>query len=253
MPGTMRLTRLLVLTAATLALAACGQEESSSKGAGAESGASPAQTEAAKSASRRIVKHYQVKSGMVEYALTGTRSGTETLYWDDWGEREARYTKASISMMGMTQTTDDWVITLPDVVYSIDMKTKTGVKSGNPAKAFAAGLSDKELEDFGRRMAESMGAKMVGTDRVAGLSCELWRTEQMQSESCDHKGVPLRMVSNTMGMNMTVTATKVDLGADVDESHFTVPADVTVSEAPALPPGFMGAGKGGMMAPGDNQ
>jgi hypothetical protein len=46
------------------------------------------------------------------------RSGTEVLYWDDWSGRQARYTKASLTMMSITQTTDDWVITLPDAVYA---------------------------------------------------------------------------------------------------------------------------------------
>ncbi len=241
MPGTMRITGLAILAAGLLLLVACEKEPSSNEGATeAESGTASSEA-GAKQAGRRVAKQFQVESGMVEYALSGTRSGTEVLYWDDWGERQSRCTKASISIMGMTQTTDDCVISLPDIVYTIDMKTKTAMKANNPAKAFAEGLSDKELEEFGRRMSENMGMKLVGTDTVAGYSCDLWRTDTLQTEACTHKGIALRTMTNMMGMTTTVTATKVDLDADVDESRFELPADVTVKEAADLPPGVLDA------------
>lgn len=248
MLGTMRQSGLVILVVSAIALAACKKESSEEGASEGESGTQSAEADS-KQAGRRIAKQFQVKSGVVEYALSGMRSGTEVLYWDDWGERQSRCTKASISMMGMTQTSDDCVISLPDVVYTIDMKTKTAMKSNNPGKAFADGLSDEELEEFGRRMNESMGMKKVGTDTVAGHSCDLWRADQMQTETCTHKGIPLRTMTKTMGTAMTITATKVDLDADVDDSRFTLPADVTVQEAADLPPGLLDAMKGSMGQP----
>jgi hypothetical protein len=246
----MRLVGVSIFAAGALLLAACEKDESSST-----EGATEAEegTEASQSGvmqgGRRVAKYFEYESGMVEYALSGTRSGTEVLYWDDWGERQSRCTKANITVMGMTQTTDDCVISLPDVVYTIDMKTKTAMRAANPAKTFAEGLSDEELKEFGRRMSESMGMKKVGTDTVAGYSCDLWRTDTLQSETCSHKGIPLRTKTNMMGMAMAVTATKVDFDTDVDDSRFEVPSDVTVSEAPAIPQEALDAMRKGMTAP----
>lgn len=241
-----RLTGISMLAAGALALAACGEEPASTEGSGE---AAPVAAEKA-SSGPVIAKYFQAKSGIVEYRLTGARTGTETLYWDDWGQRQARMTKASITMMGVTQTTDDWVITLPDVVYTIDMKTKTAMRAENPAAALAEGLSAEDLEEFGRYVSEATGMKRVGTDTVAGLTCELWRAEELQSETCSYRGVPLRSSANMMGLSTAMTATRVELNARVDESRFKVPAGVTVSEAALLPPGLLDAMKGGMALPG---
>lgn len=243
------LTGLGILAAGALVLAACEEKSASTEGS-SESASSEARKATAGPA---IVKYFQAKSGMVEYQLTGARTGTETLYWDDWGQRQARLTKASVTTMGFTQTTDDWVITLPDVVYTIDMKTKTAMRADNPTTALAEGLGVEDLEEFGRRVSESMGMKRVGTDTVAGYACEVWRTEQLQSETCTHKGVPLRSQTDMMGLSTGFTATKVDLDARVDESRFKVPADVTVSDAASIPPGLLDAMKGGKAPPGTGE
>jgi hypothetical protein len=248
--GGIRLAGICIAVAGALALGACEEKPSSTS----ETSGEAASPEAAKApAGRRLAKYFEYESGMVEYALSGVRSGTEVLYWDDWGGRQARYTKASLTMMSITQTTDDWVITLPDVVYAIDMKTKTATRSVNPAKAFAEGLSEDELEEIGRRMTEAMGAKKVGTDTVAGLSCEIWRTEALSTETCTHKNVPLRSKSGMGGMQFAIVATKIELDASVDQSHFQVPADVTVREAPEIPAGMLDAMKKGMTAPEDGE
>jgi hypothetical protein len=250
MRGSLHQKALVVLAVGALMLAACKKEQSTSEEGATKSETGTASTESgATQAGRRIAKRYQVESGMVEYALSGTRSGKETLYWTDWGQRESRCTEATIAIMGTTHTSHDCVITLPDVVYTIDMTAKKAMKMNNPAKAFAEGLSDKDLEEFGKRMSENMGMKLVGTDTVAGYSCDLWRTETLETEACTHKGIALRTMTKMMGMTTTVTATKVDLGAHVDESRFALPEGVTVAEAPEIPQEALDAMKKNMNLP----
>ena len=44
---------------------------------------------------------YQARSGIIEYELTGNTTGTETLYFDDHGAREARYKESTTKVLGM--------------------------------------------------------------------------------------------------------------------------------------------------------
>lgn len=44
-------------------------------------------------------KRYGIKSGIVEYESTGSVTGTTILYFDDWGNKEAKFEKTEIKMM----------------------------------------------------------------------------------------------------------------------------------------------------------
>ena len=100
-------------------------------------------------------KRYQIKSGVIEYRLEGMRSGTEKVYWDDWGVKEARYTKATLNLMGVAQEVEERLISTPDVIYTIDVKTNQAVKTKNPGVGFFKGLSEDEMTQMSKQLFRS--------------------------------------------------------------------------------------------------
>lgn len=48
------------------------------------------------------MKKYQIKSGIVEYKITGKQQGKQTLYFDNWGLLSSEYQETTTSVMGMT-------------------------------------------------------------------------------------------------------------------------------------------------------
>ena len=49
-------------------------------------------------------KRYGIKSGVIEYLITGSQEGTKTLYFDNWGMRQAEYTRSVLSFGGFTKS-----------------------------------------------------------------------------------------------------------------------------------------------------
>jgi len=175
------------------------------------------------------VKRYQIKSGIVEYTLSGTRTGTETIYFDNWGMREAKYTKSEMSMMGVTQKQNTLVIIDGETTYSIDLDTKTGTKMETPMlKELAA--NNKDLTDAGEKMMKSMGGAKIGTEVVLGKTCDVWEIKTMQSKTWVWKNVPLKTQVNMANMQMTMIATKFEEGASIPADKFKVSSDVTITE-----------------------
>ena len=43
-------------------------------------------------------KIYGIKSGIIEYEITGSQSGTKKVYFDDWGRKQAEYTNSTIKV-----------------------------------------------------------------------------------------------------------------------------------------------------------
>lgn len=53
------------------------------------------------------MKRYGLKKACIEYTISGKmQSGTETLYFDNWGAQEAKFNKTKIKITGFTQETN---------------------------------------------------------------------------------------------------------------------------------------------------
>jgi len=174
-------------------------------------------------------KRYQIKSAIVEYTLSGTRKGTETIYFDNWGMREAKYTKAEMSMMGITQKQNTLTLLDGETTYNIDLDTKTGTKMETPMlKELAA--NNKDLTDAGEKMMKSMGGVKIGTEVILGKTCDVWEIKNMKSKTWVWKNVPLKTKVSMPSMEMTITATKFEEGAAIPADRLAIPSDVNITE-----------------------
>jgi len=175
------------------------------------------------------VKRYQIKSGVVEYTLSGTRKGTETLYFDNWGMREAKYTKAELSVAGFTQKQNSLTLMDGGYTYNIDLDTRTGTKMETPMlKELAA--NNKDLTETGEKMMKQMGGVKIGTEVVLDKTCDVWEIKSMQSKTWVWKNVLLKTQVNMANMQMTMIATKFEEGASIPADKLKVPSDVTITE-----------------------
>jgi len=160
-------------------------------------------------------KRYSIKQGYVEYNISGKLfSGNEKLYFDNYGLREAKYTQQLVKAMGMTQKnhTATFVDYRGDaVIYTYDFQTKSGTRTENPMKHV---MQENDPQELGRNMMMQMGGKKTGTGTVLGKSCEIWEIKNMGTRIWLWNWVPLKTVTNMMGMQMTIEATKISMDFD---------------------------------------
>ena len=110
------------------------------------------------------------------------------------------------------------------IIYSVKFDDKRIMRLKNPAagamgQLFGGGSGDMAAE--GEAMLKKMGGKKTGSDEVAGQKCDIW--ELMGTIQCIYKGIPLRVVTNVMGIKTTEVATKVEFGIDVTKEDFKLP------------------------------
>ncbi len=158
---------------------------------------------------------YGLKQACVEYKITGKMfSGTEKLYFDRYGMREAKYSQQTVKVMGMTQENHTATFTNFDedgIIYTYDYKTKSGTKMENPLKE---AFREKDMKDLGKQMMVQMGGKKIGTGKVLGKTCDIWEIKNMGTKTWLWNWINLKTVSNTMGMKMTIEATKISENFD---------------------------------------
>jgi len=177
-------------------------------------------------------KRYRTKSAMVEYELSGARKGTETLYFDQWGMREAKHTSAETSFSGFSRKENSLTVMDGEWIYAIDLDRKTGTKTKNPLlKEITDKHGTKDLGEIGERIMKQTGEK-TGTGDVAGKLCDIWEVKNLGTKTWVWNGVPLKVQTKMAGLEMTTTATRVKEGATIPEDKFAVPAGVRITEGP---------------------
>ncbi len=78
------------------------------------------------------VKFYEIEAGQIEYTMSGVNTGTESVKWNNWGRKTVRRMKSTMSMMGVTRSTDQLMYTDGRWVYNVDQAANTATKMENP-------------------------------------------------------------------------------------------------------------------------
>lgn len=176
------------------------------------------------------------KAATIHYTLSGMETGTETLYIRESGKETATFRTGKTSMMGTTTNTDTVEIETPDWVYSYDLVAHTGKKSVNPRKYMMEEyqrlspaekkLVEENAKKMGAPLSEAFGGKVeqkVG--KMFGFETDRVQMMGTVVESIHGTGIPLRVESNMMGMNMKQEATSVDVGS-VSQKYFDPPQGI---------------------------
>ncbi len=167
---------------------------------------------------------------MIEYKVEGLAVGTEIVYFDDYGIKEARFTKTEAKIMGFSTTTNTLTITNKDWSYNINLDEKTGTKMKNKQlQELIDGITQKDYEEFGKKMLEQMDAKLVGNETILGKNCEVWDIRKMNGKTWNYKYVPLKIEINLMGKNIN-TAVKFEENIKIPADKFEVPKGISITE-----------------------
>jgi len=177
-------------------------------------------TEADVTATRR---YPELKSAIIKYKVSGMNNGTETVYIDDWGRREAIYKKITTKMMGvdlernfMTLITENgkWV-------YNIDLNSRTAIRMNNAGYKALQG-------NPGSNMNVAIGAMKVGTEEILGKVCDVWKKGYPYSMAWIWKGVALKKDHEVAAMGVLTEATDIQEDVSIPEDKLTIPSDVKI-------------------------
>ena len=185
-------------------------------------------------------RKFPFEKATVQYTLSGTEKGTETLYIRNYGKETATYHKAVNTVMGRTIQTDTINITTPEWVYTFDLVKKTGKKSVNPMKYVVEEynkLSSAEKDQVMKNAKEMgvtfgiQGKREMTAEKILGYDCDRITLMGSTIYSIHEIGIPLKVDTAMMGISMQKVATEVNKGS-VDAKYFEFPAGITPQPDP---------------------
>lgn len=174
-------------------------------------------------------KFYEIEQGRIDYTVSGVNNGTESMKWNNWGQKTVRRTTATMSMMGITRSIDQLMYTDGLWIYNVDETANTTTKMENPMLKDMAKQKDLDMKKVGTDFMKAMGGKIIGTKTILGKTCDMWEMKQMMTKTCVWRGIPLITIAGMPGMEVTQTAVDIKIGS-IPDSQVTLPSHVKVVE-----------------------
>jgi len=176
--------------------------------------------------------NYDVKSAKIEFDIQSTQTvgsistkmiGKKRIIINNYGEQElAELSSISKTIANGKVSVDKnhhMSYLNGPIRYAIDFNRKTIDRS----KGFMGMLfGTKKYKGSVDNMLKLQKMKKVGTDTVAGHTCDVWQLGEM-SKTCFYKGFPLREESTLMGMKRVVVATKAEFDIELSKEDFKLP------------------------------
>jgi len=229
MKSTMKSAVALLLLSTLTLLPGCSEKTDSAKpGSAVESSAS--------STPRR----YDLQSGIVTYepmVIMGIKSET-TLYFDDYGRREARETVTDSNMMGMKS--HEKKVDITDGDFMISYEAEKIVNGKDETSKVATKTDIRQFKEMAMQMGAAIGEQMKkdfdyreeGTEVIAGVTGTKYSVS-LNKENKDQRvyGVLYKKIAlKTQMGTITVKAAKIEENASVPATKFEVPAGYTIKE-----------------------
>ncbi|PVX52508.1 hypothetical protein C7377_0832 [Balneicella halophila] len=186
------------------------------------------------------LKRYDVKSGIVNYRITGSgnmmgssisEEGTARCVFKDSGAtelREEESTTTTVVKIPFAGTKRDVQSshTLDKLIsgksYSVDFEEQVIYESDDmPMNFIKAFYPNQDAGDFGQKGLEAMGGKKIGTEKVLGYPCDIW--ELMGVKQWIYKGVPLKIEGNIAGLLTVQEAVSATFDVDISDKDLQLP------------------------------
>ncbi len=176
-------------------------------------------------------KRYGVKSGIIEYDLSGVQEGTKTLYFDDWGMKQAEYSRSVISVGGFTKAVNLVNIIDGEYQYTINLDQKTGTKTRNPLiKEMEALKNEKGFNGFGEQLLLKMGAEKIGTDNFLGKDCDVYEIKKSNTKLWVWQWITLKSEVKSRAFDISTVAKKIETDIPIPSAKFAVPEKIILNE-----------------------
>jgi len=170
------------------------------------------------------VKRYNIESAFIKYSISGNTKGEEILKFDRFGLREISKITAIREVVFYSVKNVQKIKTITifndSIMYAIDLKNKTGVKT----------VSKKYTNDnqFSEEEIVKNGGKIVSNEEILGKKCQVWKTNNLKIWLWN--GIALKIVSNITGKNYTKEAVELKENIKINDIELAVPADVKITD-----------------------
>jgi len=176
-------------------------------------------------------KIFGIKSGIIDYEITGSQTGTKKLYFDDWGRKQAEFTNSTIKVGKYTKHSNLLKITKGDWQYIMDLENETGIKRENPIIENIIELNNQiNYGEFGEQLILINGGFESGGDIVADKNCRVYEFKSKNTKSWIWNWLMLKSETKRGNVDITVIAKNIEEDITIPDTVFSPPKNILITE-----------------------
>ena len=185
-------------------------------------------------ASTTTTKTYANKSGKVVYKVEFMGEQTQTLYWDDYGAKEARYTLIEMEMLGEKSKSETVELNIGGFKYKFDLQKLTGTKTKSYGSIGGGQGVPADISKMAQKEIEKMKLVDLGTKEILGKTCKGIQMEPMGMKMETWMWGNILVESKTWlsktGDPMTMNASSIELDTTIPADIFKIPENIKITE-----------------------
>lgn len=174
-------------------------------------------------------KRYGIEKGSFIFRIDGAVNGTEHVYFDHWGWREAKYTRTTTEVENLYEETNEVQFLDGERRYQYFPETKKAhyFDSGQ-IEDMARRYNTKDMVAVGNEMLKNMGMQPAGKAKVGQTECDVWVKAQPKIRLYMWHGLTMGEESYVNNIPIGRRCVLVDLEKDIPLEKLLLPKDVVL-------------------------
>jgi hypothetical protein len=167
-------------------------------------------------------KKYAMKSGSIEYEISGDATGSETLVFDDFGWTSLKKQTMNFELYGISSTQSVHEVTDGDFSYRLQPEDSTMSKRVDLKWSSIA--SYKSPDQLSEAILFSLGGTYASDSTLNDKVCQVWTFEnKAMQEMWIWNGLVMKRKTKLGDRIVITTASKMEINVEVDPSQFIIP------------------------------
>lgn len=176
-------------------------------------------------------KRFGVEKGALIFRLDGAVNGTEHLFFDNWGWREAKYTNTTTTVANFHEVVNDVQYLDGERRYLYDPKTnKAKYINSQQMVAVSEKYNTKDMVVVADEMLKNMGAVPDGKAMVGKIECDAWVIERSRIRLYMWQGITMAEESYVNNIPIGRRCLQAELEKDIPMDRLLLPKGVEVAE-----------------------
>ncbi len=174
-------------------------------------------------------KRYGIEKGILYFRLDGAVKGTETIYFDHWGWREAKYINTETDLGTFHEKVNKVTYLDGERRYEYDPTTRTAHWFESPQVEQAARkYGTRNMVDVGIEMIKNMGGVKVREESFAGVNCEVWDIKRYKTTLWMWQGLTLKERSKMDDIPVGRTCLIIETDKPIPADRILLPQGTTL-------------------------
>jgi outer membrane lipoprotein-sorting protein len=175
---------------------------------------------------------YEVKSGIVTFENVITQGMNQTFYFDDYGNKEARYSIMDVELTEQKVSTGNVEIHIDSFLIRYDLQSREGTKIISHISIGGVKDIPKDFSKLTPEFIEDFNLKELGKKDILGKECKGYEVTVMRikTEVWVWNGILLysKVFMSEDGKAIEIKASNIEVNVPIPADKFKVPSDVNI-------------------------